>query len=113
MNSCTPKYIKTKKQGTLLKKIKQSSTILASCTLCPRKCKKDRTRHEKGYCSTGKKAIVSSFAPHYGEEPPLVGKQGSGTIFFSHCSLKCVFCQNYDISVSGMGQEADDEQIAS
>ncbi|WP_291347126.1 radical SAM protein [Desulfobacula sp.] len=96
-----------------MKKIKQSSARLASCTLCPRQCEVDRTREEKGYCSTGQKAVVSSFAPHFGEEPQLVGDKGSGTIFFSHCNLKCIFCQNYDISVNGMGQEADDEQIAS
>jgi len=108
-----PKYIKAKQQGWLLEKIKQSSAFLASCTLCPRQCRKDRTKEEKGYCTTGKKAVVSSWAPHFGEEPQLVGDKGSGTIFFSHCNLKCVFCQNYEISVKGMGQEADDEQIAS
>jgi len=112
MDTCIPKYIKTRQQGRLLKKIKQSSDLLAACTLCPRQCKKDRTRGEKGFCSTGKMAVVSSFAPHFGEEPQLVGDGGSGTIFFSHCNLKCVFCQNYDISINGMGEEANDEQIA-
>jgi putative pyruvate formate lyase activating enzyme len=113
MNTCIPKYIKEKKQGGLLKKIKQSSALLASCTLCPRQCKVDRTKGEKGYCTTGKKAVVSSFSAHFGEEPQLVGDKGSGTIFFSHCNLKCIFCQNYDISVNGMGQEVDNEKIAS
>ncbi len=113
MKTFTPKYIKEKQQGGLLKKIKQSSALLTSCTLCPRQCKKDRTRQEKGFCSTGKKAFVSSFSPHFGEEPQLVGDKGSGTIFFSHCNLKCIFCQNYDISVNGMGQETDNEIIAS
>ncbi len=113
MNTFIPKYIKEKRRGGLLKKIKQSSAILTSCTLCPRQCRVDRTKEEKGYCSTGKKAFVSSFSAHFGEEPQLVGDKGSGTIFFSHCNLKCIFCQNYDISVKGMGQEADDEKIAS
>lgn len=113
MDTCIPKYIKTKQKGWLSKKINLSSALLASCTLCPRQCKKDRTKNEKGYCSTGKKAVVSSWAPHFGEEPQLVGNKGSGTIFFSNCNLKCIFCQNYDISIQGMGQEADDEQIAS
>ena len=113
MDTCIPKYIKAKQKGWLLEKIKHSSALLASCTLCPRQCRKDRTKEEKGYCSTGLKAVVSSFSPHFGEEPQLVGDKGSGTIFFSHCNLKCVFCQNYEISVNGMGQEADDEQIAS
>jgi putative pyruvate formate lyase activating enzyme len=113
MNTYTPKYIEEKHQGGLLKKIRQSSALLTSCTLCPRQCRKDRTKGEKGYCETGTRAVVSSFSPHFGEEPQLVGDHGSGTIFFSHCNLKCVFCQNYELSVKGMGQEVDDEQIAS
>lgn len=113
MDDYIPKYIKEKQQGGLLKKINQASSLLASCTLCPRQCKVDRTKEEKGYCSTGKKALVSNFSAHFGEEPQLVGDHGSGTIFFSNCNLKCIFCQNYDISVRGMGQEADDEKIAS
>jgi len=113
MDTCKPKYLETKQQGILSKKIKHLSDLLTDCSLCPRQCKKDRTRHQKGYCSTGKHAIVSSWSPHFGEEPQLVGEKGSGTLFFSHCNLKCVFCQNYDISIKGMGQEADAEQIAS
>ncbi|MCD4742710.1 MAG: radical SAM protein [Desulfobacteraceae bacterium] len=113
MEHYIPKYIKAKQKGWLLTKIEQSSVLLTSCTLCPRQCKVDRTKGEKGYCSTGEKAVVSSFAPHFGEEPQLVGDKGSGTIFFSNCNLKCVFCQNYEISIKGTGQEADDEQIAS
>ena len=113
MNTCIPKYIKEKHQGGLLKKIQQSSALLTACTLCPRRCKVDRTRGERGVCTTGEKAVVSSFSAHFGEEPQLVGDSGSGTIFFSHCNLKCVFCQNYDISVTGMGEEVEDEQIAS
>ena len=113
MNTCIPKYIKEKHQGGLLKKIQQSSALLTACTLCPRRCKVDRARGERGVCVTGEKAVVSSFSAHFGEEPQLVGDSGSGTIFFSHCNLKCVFCQNYDISVTGMGQEVEDEQIAS
>jgi putative pyruvate formate lyase activating enzyme len=113
MKNCIPRYIKEKQQGGLLKKIKQSSALLASCTLCPRQCKVDRTKGELGYCATGEKAVVASFSAHFGEEPQLVGDKGSGTIFFSHCNLKCIFCQNYDISVTGMGQEVDDEKLAS
>jgi putative pyruvate formate lyase activating enzyme len=113
MNTFTPKYIKAQEKGLLLKKIRQASALLTSCTLCPRHCKVDRGKYEKGYCSTGKKAIVSSWVPHFGEEPQLVGDKGSGTIFFSNCNLKCIFCQNHEISIAGMGQEADDGQIAS
>ncbi len=112
MNTCIPKYIKEKHQGGLLEKIQQASALLTACTLCPRGCKVDRTKGEPGYCTTGEKAVVASFSAHFGEEPQLVGDSGSGTIFFSHCNLKCVFCQNYDISVRGTGQAVEDEQIA-
>jgi putative pyruvate formate lyase activating enzyme len=86
---------------------------LHSCCLCPRQCKVDRTGHKKtGICKTLEKARVSSFHPHFGEEAPLVGIHGSGTIFFTHCNLLCNFCQNYDISHLGVGQEVTDEQLA-
>lgn len=113
METYIPHYIQAKKRGDLAKKINQTEALLADCTLCPRQCRVDRSSQEKGYCATGEKAIVSSWAPHFGEEPPLVGNRGSGTLFFSHCNLKCVFCQNYEISVEGYGQEADEPQLAS
>jgi putative pyruvate formate lyase activating enzyme len=72
----------------------------------------DRTRGEKGFCRTGALAQVSSVGPHFGEEPELVGRNGSGTIFFSHCSLACTFCQNFEISQCGDGKEADAEGLA-
>jgi putative pyruvate formate lyase activating enzyme len=112
MNTCIPKYIKEKQQGRLLEKIKQASALLTDCTLCPQQCKVDRTKGERGFCQTGETASVASFSAHFGEEPQLVGVRGSGTIFFSHCNLKCVFCQNYDISVSGVGEAVEDEKIA-
>ncbi len=95
-----------------MKKIRQASALLAACTLCPRQCRVDRTKGERGVCATGEKAVVASFSAHFGEEPQLVGERGSGTIFFSHCNLKCVFCQNYEISVMGEGQAVEDEKIA-
>lgn len=113
MSCFQPKYIRSKHQGLLLEKIRRASALLAPCTLCPRQCQKDRTRGEKGFCATGERAMVSSFSPHFGEEPQLVGSKGSGTIFFSQCNLKCLFCQNEEISIKGLGQEADDGQIAS
>ena len=113
MNTFPPTYIKAQEKGLLFKKIKQASALLNSCTLCPRVCKVDRSKDEKGYCSTGEKAVISSWAPHFGEEPQLVGDKGSGTIFFSNCNLKCIFCQNHEISIAGMGQKADEGQIAS
>ncbi|MBU8848153.1 MAG: radical SAM protein [Desulfobacterales bacterium] len=113
MNTYTPKYIATKQKGALSEKIVQSRKLLHHCTLCPRKCKIDRLAGEFGICSTGEQAMVSSYAPHFGEEPPLVGNNGSGTIFFTNCSLKCCFCQNYEISFKGDGQKASIGQIAS
>jgi putative pyruvate formate lyase activating enzyme len=81
--------------------------------VCPRNCKVDRLSGEKGICQTGAKAVVSSYAPHFGEESPLVGSGGSGTIFFTHCNLLCLFCQNYEISHLGEGVETDAGQLTS
>lgn len=72
--------------------------LLKSCALCPRHCGIDRTSQEKGFCGMGSELMISSFGPHFGEEPELVGRYGSGTIFLTGCNLKCVFCQNYEIS---------------
>jgi putative pyruvate formate lyase activating enzyme len=80
--------------------------------LCPRTCRVDRLRGERGFCKTGDLPVVSSYGPHFGEESPLVGKQGSGTIFFTHCNLGCIFCQNYEISHLGEGQEIAADDLA-
>ncbi len=85
---------------------------MRACTLCPRQCRIDRLSQQTGTCKTPEKAWVSSFQAHFGEEAPLVGSHGSGTIFFTHCSLMCNFCQNFDISHEGMGQEVTDHQLA-
>lgn len=79
-------------------RIDEASKILASCTLCPRKCKVNRLKGEHGYCGVGKDLEVASFGPHFGEESVLADRGGSGTIFLNSCNLSCVFCQNYDIS---------------
>jgi putative pyruvate formate lyase activating enzyme len=89
----------------LSEKIQQAFDILRSCTLCPRQCMVDRTSGEQGFCRTLDKPFVSSWNPHFGEEAPLVGFRGSGTIFFSNCNLGCLFCQNYTISHLGEGSE--------
>ncbi|HAO20294.1 MAG TPA: radical SAM protein [Desulfobacteraceae bacterium] len=112
MSSFQPAYIQTSESGRLKQKIQAARNILKSCTLCPRKCKINRLTGETGVCKTGEKAWVSSFGPHFGEERPLVGHSGSGTIFFTHCNLLCIFCQNYDISHQGDGDEVSDETIA-
>jgi putative pyruvate formate lyase activating enzyme len=86
--------------------------ILEDCTLCPRQCHMNRTAGEQGYCRTGSLPFVSSWGPHAGEERPLVGTGGSGTIFFSNCNLGCLFCQNYTISHLGEGAEISHERLA-
>ena len=79
--------------------------MLEKCELCPRQCGVNRLRGQTGYCGAGDKVIVAHYGPHYGEEPPISGKSGSGAIFFSFCNLRCIFCQNYQISHDGIGQE--------
>jgi putative pyruvate formate lyase activating enzyme len=107
-------YIKTHRSGLLKKRVAEARRRLASCCLCPRQCHIDRTGHLKmGICKTHENAWVSSFQPHFGEETPLVGSHGSGTIFFTHCNLMCNFCQNHDISHQGLGQAVTDHQLAS
>jgi len=105
-------YMRLIEQGRLTEKIRSAHSKLRACTLCPRKCRVDRLRGQTGVCKTGTYAWVSSYSPHFGEEAPLVGTNGSGTIFFTHCNLLCIFCQNFDISHAGVGQEVNAEQLA-
>lgn len=108
----TPSYIALYQSGELDHRIEQLTNILAQCRLCPRKCQVNRLKGELGYCHAGAILIVSSYFPHFGEEQPLVGKHGSGTIFLTHCNLRCNFCQNYDISHLGQGQNVSTKQLA-
>ncbi len=96
--SFIPSYIKLLKSGEFEKRIELAEEILKSCTSCPRNCLVDRTNSEFGVCQSGSLPVVSSFTPHFGEEPALVGTNGVGNIFFGNCNLRCVFCQNYIIS---------------
>lgn len=107
-----PSYLNALKTGILERRANQSLEALAHCTLCPRHCGVDRTAGETGICKTGRRAVVASYNAHFGEETPLVGKNGSGTIFFTHCNLLCNFCQNYEISHRGEGRALDDDQLA-
>ncbi|HKZ15941.1 MAG TPA: radical SAM protein [Geobacteraceae bacterium] len=102
-----PGYIRLHKSGELARRVEAAREILADCTLCPWHCHVNRLEGEKGVCRVGALPMVSSYGPHFGEERPLVGLHGSGTIFLSFCNLKCVFCQNYDISHLGEGREVE------
>ena len=98
--------------GELWDKVRVAEDILKNCVLCPRNCKVDRTSGNVGFCRTGDKPFVASWGPHFGEERPLVGRFGSGTIFFSFCNLGCIFCQNWTISHLGEGNEISFEKLA-
>ena len=93
-------------------RIGEAEEQLRSCHLCPRECGADRAS-EKGFCQAGSTLVVSSFGPHMGEESVLVGRTGSGTILFGHCNLRCVYCQNYQLSILGSGSPVTSEQLAS
>jgi len=111
-NTFQPSYLKLHQEGKLSQRIEALWAKLGSCDICPHKCEFNRLQDQKGICQTGKKAKVASFGPHFGEESPLVGRYGSGTIFFAHCNLGCIFCQNYDISHLGEGYPVDEGKIA-
>ncbi|MEE8637862.1 MAG: radical SAM protein [Candidatus Margulisiibacteriota bacterium] len=96
----------------LREKIEKAYKILENCTLCPRECKVNRLKGELGDCKVGKDPMLSSASPHFGEEAPLVGRHGSGTIFLTGCNLHCLYCQNYEISHSMMGKVVSIEEFA-
>lgn len=106
-----PSYLRLHESGELARRIEAARSILGDCTLCPRHCHVNRLQGERGACRVGRVPMVSSFGPHFGEERPLVGRYGSGTIFLTSCNLRCVFCQNYDISQLAMGSEASPAEL--
>lgn len=107
-----PGYIALHRSGELKRRGEALWRILGECSLCPRECKANRLEGETGFCEATSALKVASFSPHFGEERPLVGVGGSGTIFLSHCNLGCVFCQNWDISHIGNGAECSMEDLA-
>jgi putative pyruvate formate lyase activating enzyme len=107
-----PAYILVHEKKELGRRIKALQEILAKCRLCPRACEVNRLEGEVGYCRAGADLMISSAFSHFGEEPPLVGRHGSGTIFLTHCNLQCVFCQNYDISQLGEGKPITPSELA-
>ena len=105
-------YQEIYQSGELEERVERARAILECCELCPRRCRVNRLQGETGICRTANEVAVSSCGPHFGEEAPLVGSQGSGTIFFTHCNLRCMFCQNYTISQLGDGRPASKGEIA-
>jgi len=91
-------YLRLRRTGELRRRVDALEALLERCTICPRDCLNNRLQDEIAACYSGRLPIVSSYTPHYGEEPPLVGKGGAGNIFFGNCNLRCVYCQNYQIS---------------
>ena len=105
-------YVELYERSILKRRREELNKLLEKCHLCPRKCLVNRLQDEKGFCGAGKKVAVSSYNLHFGEEPPISGYRGSGTIFFTHCNLRCCFCQNYPISQLGNGQEVEISELA-
>ena len=107
-----PAYMKLHKSGELKKTGEELWSMMERCILCPRLCKKNRLAGEKGICEATSQLEISSFHPHFGEERPLVGNCGSGTIFLTNCSLRCVFCINWETSQGGQGKPQSIENMA-
>jgi putative pyruvate formate lyase activating enzyme len=106
MTTTLPTYIALYHSGELAQRVQNLEARLASCDICPRKCGVNRLRNETGFCHSGKLPMISSVCAHRGEEPAISGINGSGTIFFGNCNLKCVYCQNYQISQDWQKQQS-------
>jgi len=112
MTELTPAYVQLLNSGELEKRVVAAYDLLSRCDVCAWRCPVDRRAGGLGVCKTGVRARVSSYGPHMGEEDPLRGWRGSGTIFFTRCNLKCVYCQNHDISQTDAGDEVEAEDLA-
>lgn len=111
MKKHLPSYINLN-NGELDKRAERLREILSSCQMCPHNCLVNRIEGGKGFCKGSYEVLIDGYGPHYGEEDVLVGKYGSGTIFFSKCTMRCVFCQNYEISQCDSGDEISVEELA-
>lgn len=107
-----PAYLKLHRTGELKKRGQELWNIMKSCKLCPRECEVNRIDGDEGFCEASSQLEISSYHPHFGEERPLVGKGGSGTVFFTNCGLRCVFCINWEISQGGEGSPRSIEELA-
>lgn len=110
--SYLPGYVAFHNAGELQKRAEKLVAMMERCELCARKCRVNRLKGELGVCRAPAELMVSSVFPHFGEEPELVGRYGSGTVFLTHCNLRCVFCQNYEISHLGQGSFISPEELA-
>lgn len=107
-----PLYLEKLNPVELKKREELLNVMLEECRICPNECGADRINGEAGICHSTDEVIISSYGPHFGEEPELVGLYGSGTIFFTNCNLSCIYCQNYDISQLGIGQKISVDELA-
>jgi len=108
-------YLRLRRSGEFRRRVAELEALLERCTVCPRDCLNNRLKDEIAACYSGRLPIVSSYTPHFGEEPPLVGTRGAGNIFFGNCNLRCVYCQNYQISQTHKAQiknEVTHERLA-
>jgi putative pyruvate formate lyase activating enzyme len=112
MAAYEPAYLSLLRSGELDRRAAEAVEHLKRCDLCPWDCGIDREAGRIGFCKTSRRARIASFAPHMGEEDPLRGSRGSGTLFIAHCNLRCQYCQNYDISQQGAGRTCAAEEIA-
>jgi putative pyruvate formate lyase activating enzyme len=107
-----PSYLELYSRGELARRVEQAQALLKACTLCPRRCGVNRLGGEVGFCRAGARPVVASWNVHPWEEPPISGRRGSGTIFFTYCTAHCLFCQNYPISQLGVGRAVSVERLA-
>ena len=107
-----PGYLQLHASGELEERACRAYDLLRACTVCPRRCRARRLEDERGFCRTGLLPVVSGYGSHFGEEPPLVGQGGSGTVFITRCNMACSFCQNFEISQCKEGSEISPETLA-
>jgi len=106
-----PSYVDLLESGELSERVEKLYALLASCTVCPRLCGNDRLQNVLAACASGLHPVVSSYTPHFGEEPALTGTRGAGNIFFGNCNLRCVYCQNYQISQDFAAQRGNEVRV--
>ena len=107
-----PSYLRLWETGAFSERVKKVGDLLVPCRLCPRECRVDRLAGQTGFCQQGGQARLAKALPHFGEEPPLIGEGGAGTVFFTGCALRCLYCQNYQISQEGLGEEVSTVALA-